>query len=183
MWGAFSAIQLMRHSTNISVLNWMLQAFKSCLLQHSVQRSFDWRVAKTSTPSNKVLPLFSFFLTCCHWLPTSGNRRSHLKNLHKLRIESASIIKYFLFLRMFIDKVSGKSDLTLATNKIIWQLFAAMAMGKIFIRYHIFTASFVVSYIMLAAQRLELCVLRMYAETKTCEKWKMRMLQPQVKNL
>lgn len=72
---------------------------------------------------------------------------------------------------MFIDKVSGKSDLTLATNKIIWQLFAAMAMGKIFIiRYHIFTASFVVSYIMLAAQRLELCVLRMYAETKTCEK-------------
>lgn len=71
---------------------------------------------------------------------------------------------------MFIDKVSGKSDLTLATNKIIWRLFAAMAMGIIFIRYHIFTASFVVSYIMLAAQRLELCVLRMYAETKTCEK-------------
>ena len=70
---------------------------------------------------------------------------------------------------MFIDKVSGKSDLTLATNKIIWRLFAAMAMGIIFIRY-IFTASFVVSYIMLAAQRLELCVLCMYAETKTCEK-------------
>lgn len=161
MWGAFSAIQLMRHSTTVSVLNWMLQAFKSCLLQHSVQRSFDWKVAKTSTPSNKVLPLFSF-----SWLV--GNRRSHFKNLHKLRIESASIIKYCLFLRMFIDKVSGKSDLTLATNKIIWRLF---------------TASFVVSYIMLAAQRLELCVLCMYVETKTCEKWKMRMLQPQVNNL